>query len=291
MRILSTQKMFLPALSIIAGVLLLLALFGVSTYRNLNRQKAAALEALHSQGIVLLEALEAGARTGMMMPMWNEDSVDTLIKEICRNEVIAYIYLIRPDGKVSHAGGAIQPLEITFPSTPAEIDNQVIEQIRTLPDRTTVYELARRFQPYPLLPGSNHHGHMIPTPHGEAFAHSHKGDVVVIGLKMTSFSEARQADLLHAFMMAGVLLLLGSAVLFFIIVIQNYYLVNKAFDQTRDYTRQVLASLPNGLIGIDSTGRITSYNHQIVELLGLDNSRLKEASLKEMYHFSLKKKK
>jgi two-component system sensor histidine kinase HydH len=282
MRILSTRKLFLPALSIVAGVLLLLALFGVSTYRNLDRQKAAALEALRTKGMVLLEALEAGARTGMMMPEWNEDSVETLIREICRNEVIAYIYLIGSDGNVAHAGGATPPSGVNFPPLSAENAHQVIEQTRTLPDGTSVYELARRFHPYPELPRSNQSGRMMLTPHGEAFAHSHKEDLLVIGLKMTAFSEARRADLLHAFMMAGVLLLLGSAALFFIIVIQNYYLVNKAFDQTKDYTRQVLASLPNGLIGINAAGRITSYNHQALEMLGMNDNRMKEANLDDI---------
>lgn len=287
MRILTTKRLFLPALSIVTGVIVLLVLFGISTYRNLDRQKAAALEALRSQGIVLLEALEAGARTGMMLPMWNEDSVDMLIKEICHNEVIAYIYLIGPDGKVSHAGGATQPSETAFPSIPVENDNQILEQFRTLPSGKTVYELARRFHPYPILGTNNHHGQMIPTPHGEAFLHSHKNDVVVIGLKMTSYTEARHGDLMHAFMMAGVLLLLGSAALFFIFVIQNYYLVNKAFDQTKDYTRQVLASLPNGLIGIDPTGRITSYNQQALKMLGINDNRLREADLNNVMNIQL----
>ena len=44
MRILTTKRLFLPALSIVTGVIVLLVLFGISTYRNLDRQKAAALE-------------------------------------------------------------------------------------------------------------------------------------------------------------------------------------------------------------------------------------------------------
>ena len=278
MKILFSKKMYLPALSIVAGVVLLLALLGVSTYRNLNRQKAAAMEALHSQAIYLLQALEAGARAGMMMPMWSEDSVGTLIKEISRNDAIGYVYLIGPDGKVLHHGGAIRLSDTNFPSLPPEDDNQKREEVRTLPGGSTVYELAKRFQPYPISSESGHHRKMM-LQHGDALDHGHVGDVVVVGLKMTGFSEARREDLHHAFLMAGVLLLLGTAALFFIFVIQNFYLVDNTLKQTKDYTQQVLASMANGLIGVDPDGRITSYNHRALELLGVDDTRLKGKSL------------
>jgi two-component system sensor histidine kinase HydH len=285
MKILFSKKMYLPALSIVAGVVLLLALLGVSTYRNLDRQKAAAMQALHSQATALLQALEAGARTGMMMPMWSEDSVDTLIKEISRNEAIGYIYLIDSDGKILHHGGAIQLSGINFLSMPPEGEIRIREEVHSLPDGSTVFELAKRFQPYPIASESGHHRFMIPS-HGDAYGHSHAGDVVVVGLKMTGFSEARREDLHHAFLMAGVLLLLGTAALFFIFVIQNFYLVDKTLKQTKDYTQQVLASMANGLIGVDPNGRITSYNHRALELLGVDGTRLKGKGLNAIldYH-------
>lgn len=275
MEILFSKKMYLPALSIVAGVVLLLALLGISTYRNLNRQRTAAMVALHSQATALLEALEAGARTGMMLPMWSEDSVDRLIKEIGRNDAIGYIYMIGPDGKVSHHGGAIRPSEVMPPSVPSDENTRIREEVRSLSDGSKVYELAKPFEPYPFLAETNPHERMISTPHGDATSHSHPGDLVVIGLKMTAFSEARRADLNHAFLMAGVLLLLGTAALFFIIVIQNFYLVDKTLKQTKDYTRQVVASMANGLIAVDPEGRITSYNHRALELLGVDDARLK----------------
>jgi two-component system sensor histidine kinase HydH len=285
MKILFSKKMYLPALSIVAGVVLLLALLGVSTYRNLNRQKAAAMGALNSQAVSLLQALEAGARTGMLLPTWSEDSVDTLIKEISRNDAIGYIYLFSPDGKVLHHGGAIGLPDAIFHSLPPEGENRIREVVRSLPDGSTVYELAKRFQPYPILPEGSHHQLMMPQ-HGDAFAHGHAGDVVAVGLRMTGFSEARREDLQHAFLMAGVLLLLGTAALFFIIVIQNFYLVDKTLKQTKDYTKQVLASMANGLIGVDPNGRITSYNHRALELLGVDDTRLKVNGLNAIldYH-------
>jgi two-component system sensor histidine kinase HydH len=52
--------------------------------------------------------------------------------------------------------------------------------------------------------------------------------------------------------MAAIILILGSGAFFFIFVIQNYYLVDKTLKQTKDYTRQVIASMANGLLSIDT---------------------------------------
>jgi two-component system sensor histidine kinase HydH len=276
--------MYLPALSIVAGIAFLLALIGVSTYRNLDRQKAAALGALGQQGKALIQALEAGARTGMMMPMWSEDAVDTLVKEISRNEAIGYVYIIEPDGKIAHRGGAVKPAGIEYPFTPPESTSQILDTIRSQPDGSTYYELAKLFNPYSPPPGAGHSPHMM-GPGRDASGHHHVGDMVVIGFKMTAYSEARRADIQHAFMMAGVLLLLGTGVLFFIIVIQNFYLVDKTLKQTKDYTRQVLANMANGLIGIDTAGRVTSYNQKALELLGLNDAGFRENHLSALIDF------
>ena len=68
------KKLYLPALSIVAAVVSLLLVIGISTYRNVDREKNAQLNFVHRQGLVLLRAIEAGARSGMVMPMWGEDS-------------------------------------------------------------------------------------------------------------------------------------------------------------------------------------------------------------------------
>jgi two-component system sensor histidine kinase HydH len=285
MKILSFRKMYLPAISILAGVGLLLALLGVSTYRNLDRQRAAALESLNRQGTALLQALEAGARTGMMMPMWSEDAVGNLIREISRNEAIGYVYILEPDGRIPHRAGAIKPAAVNLPAPASITAGEILETIRSLPDGSHYYELAKRFEPYAFPPDSMMHRGPMMGAYGSESDHSHEGDLVVIGLKLAPFFQARRADIQHALLMVGVLLLLGSAALFFIIIIQNYYLVDKTLNQTKSYTRQVLASMANGLIGIDLKGRITSYNLKALELLGLKEESFQETDLNTLIDF------
>ncbi|MFQ5772809.1 MAG: hypothetical protein ACE5HX_19895, partial [bacterium] len=85
-----------------AVVFFLLVLISISTYRNLDREKETALKFVYRQGLALLRSMEAGARAGMMSPMWQEDSVAGLILETGKNEDIAYIYLSDEKGVIVH---------------------------------------------------------------------------------------------------------------------------------------------------------------------------------------------
>jgi two-component system sensor histidine kinase HydH len=267
-----------------AVVLLLLVLIGISTYRNLDREKRRTLEFVHRQGIALLSSLEAGARAGMMMPMWHEDAVGNLIDEIGKNEDIAYIYIYDARGTVvHHSDGSLEGKPTTWKPDLYD-EHQVKGRVRELPDGLRVYELAKRFLPLPF-------SYEAPAPHGMMMPghmsapHIHKDAIVVLGLRMTAFEEARQADLRHALIMAAILLALGTGALFFIFVIQNYYLVDKTLKQTQDYTAQVVAHMASGLLSVDPQGRVVSYNRLALELLGLEEPKVTGMDLKDIIDF------
>jgi two-component system sensor histidine kinase HydH len=115
--------------------------------------------------------------------------------------------------------------------------------------------------------------------------HQHAGDVIVLGLKMAAYDAARESDLRHAMVMAGIVLMLGTAVFFFIFVIQNYYLVDRTLRQTQDYTQQIIASMASGLVSIDLDGRIISFNEFAKDLLGFEPKGIKGIDLKSILDF------
>jgi two-component system sensor histidine kinase HydH len=272
MRILPLKKLYLPALSIVAVVLLFLVIISISTYRNLDREKDMALTSLNRQGISILRSLEASARAWGMLPMWQEDSIANLIQETGKNEDIQYIYLIDSQGNVvHHSDPAIEGGPPSWnPQMNKEVD-QIITRIRDSSNGAQVYEFAKIFSPITQPSGMHQaggmkgHGHLVKP-------HFHRGETIILGLRMIAYEQARKADLLHAFIMAAILLILGTAAIFFIFVIQNYYLVDRTLKQTKDYARQVLASMANGLISIDIKGRIISYNSLALDLLDLEEA-------------------
>ena len=237
MRILSTKRLYLPALSIVAVVLLLLVLISISTYRNLDREKNMALHFLYRQGMTVLLSIEAGARAWMMLPMWQDDSIGSLIQETGKNEEIAYVYLMDQNGNVVHHSNPDQSVDPSIRKPEIKNDSGVIARIEKVPGDVQVYELAKKFSPLPApdsikaIPDTPEHGDIVKP-------HLHRGDIIVLGMKMTAYEEARRSDLQHAIIMGTILITLGAGALFFIFVIQNYYLVGRTLEQTEDYTRQ-----------------------------------------------------
>jgi len=284
MQIIRHKKLYLPAFSIIAVVLLLILLVVFLTYRTLDHQRKTALTFLHSQGVTLLHALEAGALTGMLMPMWNEDSVKTLIHEIGKNKNIAYIYIYDQSGTVVHTSGISEGETRAVWRPELKNDQQVLARLRTLDNGSQVYELAKRFSPELLIP-SGKADHMMYYGRVSQFSDHHAGNTVVLGMSMEEVESVHRSDVVHAIIMAAILLVLGSGALFFTFVIQNYYLVDKALKQSRDYLQQVIASMANGMISIDNHGKVTSFNEKALDLLGLKETEAKNIELKSIIDF------
>ena len=284
MRILQRRKLYLPALSIVAVVVLLLVFIGISTYRNLNINRKNAMTFVRRQGLAMLQVLEAGARAGMLSPRWEADAVGRLIEETGKNPDIAYIYLADGEGRYVHhstpaLNGKTHAGQSSTPSATAGNDNLMLaEHLGHLPDGTSVYELSKRFTPFPreMLPP------VCPFRGSEKchrWVERHTGIRLAIGLRMTAFEAARQADIHHAVIMAGILVVLASGAIFFFFVIQNYYLVDRTLQQTRDYTRQVVDHMANGLVSIDAEGTVLSYNSLALEFLCLADAEIQGINL------------
>ncbi len=284
MRILSSKKLYLPALSIVAVVFLLLVLVSISTYRNLDREKTQALHFFYRQGVALLRSIEAGARTGMKSLMWQEMSLRNLLQETAKDTDIAYVYLVDEHGKIVHRSDRVPAEQMVAWKPVLTREDQVVSRIRTLPAGSKVYELAKFFAP--MYEPSTVHQQQDTAGAGQIVEpHFHRGDTIVLGMKMTAIEAAQRADIQHAVIMAAIVLVLGSGTLFFIFVIQNYYLVGRTLKQTEDYTRQVVANMANGLLSINPEGRSVSYNLLALELLGLEESKIQGLDLNTVIDF------
>jgi two-component system sensor histidine kinase HydH len=220
----------------------------------------------------------------MMMPMWEVDDIDLIIREIARNEEIAYIYIYNEKNKIVYhtnfdrEGGRA-------PWKP-QIDDAKQTKTRIVRPQVgkPVYEIAKKFSPFNKDTGMPYQSYVM-RKHYREFTHLHKGDNIVIGLDMIPFESARRSDLHHSLIMAIVIFALGSGALFFIFVIQNYYLIERTLQQTKDYTQQVVASMANGLISIDAHGVIITYNDLALGLLGLDESEIRGMDLRSVLDF------
>ena len=268
MKLFPAKRMYVPALTIVGVAALLLLTISISTFRNLHTEKTKQMGSLLTQGTMLIKVLEAGERAGMLMPMWGQDEFEKLIIEIGKLEDIEYIYLVNKNGTVGH-NSAPDDQKYAASWNPTfndkkEILTQVVKQPE--PNARKIFEIAKKFKPdYSMPPMMNHK--MMKT-------HIHEDTSIVVGLSMKQVEIARKSDVQHALIMAAIVLALGTGTLFFIFVIQNYYLVDKTLKQTRDYTQQLISSMANGLMSIDTKGMIISYNNVALELLDIKESDL-----------------
>lgn len=264
MKSLKIRRLYLPAISILAIVFTLIVMQAISTYRNIDRERRRLEEFLERRGDSLLHAIDAMIHTGGLKP----ENLTVLFKHLVGEHGIAYIGLIdekrrviaqasQTDTNITNILDREHPLD-TFEG------GREITRVQRLAGGQKVFEVIRFF-----------------TTTGETgvdfleIPHRKKQYTIILGIWMKEYGKARQEDFRHALVMGGILLVLGSAAIYFIFLVQSYYLVEKTLDQMKSYTENVVENMPNGLISIDRDGRVVSINKNASELLELKGRRVR----------------
>jgi two-component system sensor histidine kinase HydH len=84
-------------------------------------------------------------------------------------------------------------------------------------------------------------------------------------------------------MMGLILLVLGSASLYFIFLAQNYYIVNRTLDSMTTYTTNIVGNMPDGVISIDDKGEIVTVNNRAREIFSLEGIPDERKELKRTF--------
>ena len=247
---------YLPVFSIVLVALTLLIIVVLFTLRNINAQNERMEEFTSRQGVAVIRTLEAGTRTGFMEGDWGIEHLQLLIEQAAKDPDVEWAGLINSDGIiVAHS----EPAKIGLRLLMGKEMSTVKTVIRTgeplsfkvdLPDGRTIFEIWKPFTPFPDQ-----------IAHSETVArHTRIGkelldvfdreqrQVLFLGLKMDRFKEIRHQDIMFAILMGVVLFIIGSAGIYFVFVVQNAYLVRRTLDEMREYTRNVLESMPNGSV-------------------------------------------
>ena len=264
-----TRRLYIPAMSIAVIVLILFMVIGVSTYRNLNRDRSTIVTFVERQGLGVLKSIEAGIELSRSSLSDNPD-IERLFSKISEIDDVSYIYITGSDGKVIYRSGNT-PDDIDYPGLESiKVSGGILKKVVRHPDNRDIFQMVKAYFPPGVSPD---HSGVSPE------------NVITIGLFMSTYEESIKADIHHAIIMASILLVLGSGLIFFIFVIQNYYMVDKSLKQTRDYTRQVIANMANGLVSVNNSGNIVSFNKLALELLELEEEKADGLDLSEIIDF------
>lgn len=274
--------MYLPALSIVAVVSLLLVTIGISTYNNMNRDKMRAIQSVQQQGISRLTYIEAIWENETEFNGCQEKTAENIMAVMSGEKDVSYIYITTSSCVLCAYPKSIDKEKFSdlFPISHDSPDFQ--KRTVFLSDGSEIYEIAKPLSGRMHINYNN--GSRMVSEHASRNP-DHPEMFIVIGMKMDAYEMARQSDAHHAMLMMTILVVLGVGAFFFLFVIQNYYLVDKTLKKTEDYTRHVLDNMANGLLSIDTSDRIVTYNQLALDYLGVDQSDINEFDLEKIIDF------
>jgi len=269
------KRRYFPVVAILAAVATLILVLVIYTSRNLTLARQRLEDSLLQEGLTLIRAVEAGSRTGMRMS-WKLNNLQTLVEEIGTAPKIAYIIVIGTDGKIlahSHGNhlGETAGVDLSFFNnessayfTSTESSDEGVDVFEIIAKITTP---AAQESGQPSMGMGR--GKSMGMRYGMGEGQHGLADVAVIqlGMKMTELKQIQDRDMRNAILMFVILSVAGSAALYFIVFTQNYSAVNYAFQTMRSYTQHVVDSMANGLISLDTEGKIMTMNRQAHHIL------------------------
>jgi len=256
-----------PPWIFICAVAILFPIFAFLTAENINRQKKNSIRLLREKGAALIRSFEAGTRTGMLGTHWKSFQLQKLLTETAQQPDI--VHLIVTDakgtilahnnpGRISGVHGRDLDLK--------KISDLSTEQWRLVSERNgrKVFEVFRRFSPTGPMAGMHHRSMM----HNFLFRPRLDGrtrvvptsPIIFVGLDMTSIEEARKADTRHSVIMAAILLLVGFAGIFLLLLAQSYRSTRASLSRIRAFSDNLVENMPIGLLAVDGDKNIASVN-------------------------------
>jgi two-component system sensor histidine kinase HydH len=287
------KSLYLPALIILATVLILLIVIAVSTYRNINRERGRVEDSLLREGLVIIRAIEAAVRTEHPSASPDVARVQRLTEDLSREPGIAAIRLFDEKGNpiVSSPGGEAQKkivgerIQDVSSLTLLLKERGVITRYPPTHGGERTFEVIKPFRPLssktPLVLLRESEKKLDPA---EApLDQWAKDKIISLRLRLGTFEKAREEDIHHAFLMGGILVVLGTGALYFIFIVQNYYLVDRTLAQMKTYTENVVESIADGLISVDNDKKIVTLNRRAAEILGDEEKNLKGLKISDIF--------
>jgi hypothetical protein len=95
MELVSHKKLYLPACLILGVVLILRVFISISTYQMFHRQRHDAQDTVRRQGLALLQALESGVHSGLLIHCANPQAIRHYIMELVQIQDVANLFILR----------------------------------------------------------------------------------------------------------------------------------------------------------------------------------------------------
>ena len=286
------KTLYLPALIIVATVVTLLIVIAVSTYRNLNRERERTEENLLRGGLIVMRAIEAGLRVNASAVPPDSSHLQRLLVEISREPSISQILLLDEVGRT--VASSTPETEKKAPKNVASLhvlfrDKGVVTRYSEPSSGERTFEILKPLRPFsyrdPLAVVREGEGRV--EAREEPLQRWAKDKILSVHLRLGAFDRARTEDLRHAFLMGGILVILGAGALYFIFIVQNYYVVDRSLAEMKTYTENVVESMADGLISVNREKKIVTLNRKAAEFLGAKEEDLKNKEISKVFGINI----
>jgi len=264
-----------PLLILLATVLLLTALLAVLGQRSLKREGNLLLEVKRRQAQFMVRSLSTACRFDLLLPPDPElRYLRSFVYDAAATEGVAFVALY--DGNFRLLAGSpgydpsmqgLSPGEIRdllggkgeaeFKAQFPGMGGVLVTVSRVDPVDAPWFRL-RLLEVAPLRELSR-----------EDAAREAASRFAIIGISTgdlaKSVEESRRQILLYGFL----LLLLGTIGFFFLLLLQNNYATQKALEDVRQYSLDVIEGMTEGLLNIDHDGVVRTLNPEAQRVLGI----------------------
>lgn len=276
----SYRSLYFPAWTIVAAVLTLLLVIAFSTYRNMSREKGRMEESLLREGQVIIRAIEASVRADSPSTPPDARRLQKLVEEVSREPEVATITIFDKEGNITATSRPADPAPEKVRGVPSLQlllrERGMVTRYREQPGGVQAFEVIQPFRPfsYQTPPPLRRESEAKSALQERPLRRWADDKMIALSLRLATFDTARREDRHHTLLMAAILVALGTGALYFIFIVQNYYLVDRTLDRMKSYTENVVESMADGLISIDREGKIVTLNRQAGEILGAGRERL-----------------
>lgn len=282
----------IPPWILIGAVVILLPIFSFITIENINRQREHTERLLKEKGAALIRSFEAGTRTGMV-DRWAGFQLQRLLIETAQQPDIDHLIVTDVSGVIVASSNPEQIGRIYGKDLNLEAISEspnIFWRIIASESGKKTFEVYRRFTPtrLPVGMGRNRFKNglrfhpMMPFP--ERFPHHDRPDgdgppppppdesvsrVIFVGLDMQGIEEARHSDDVHTVIMGIILLFIGFAGVMLLLMAQNYRMTRASLSRIKAFSDTLVENMPIGLIALEPSLIITSFNQVADRLLNL----------------------
>ncbi|VVS92051.1 ATP-binding protein [Desulfoluna spongiiphila] len=268
------------------AVLILILVVLLLAVRNHRREVDNADGLLLAKGDALLRTIEAGTRAGMLRMRWGRGQLQHLLEETGRQPGVLFIAITSPSGRIlAHSDRDALGLGLRLPREAKEAKGLRAVQ-REEADGNLTFLVWREFKPLIADSRSGRMGEHMGRMHGgdhmggswkdkkdhRLFPEERDKPIIVLALDRTPYDLVRNRDLRSTLVISGLLLLLGVGGIASLFWFQTYRLAKESLRDTSAMAREVVTSLPVGLMVVDRDGAVAFMNAAAEEISGLESS-------------------